>query len=95
VPLYTYRCDRCGDVSERRSPVGLRNTVWVCKVCDEGLAQRLFVPTANITIPAAFGVFQRDLTPPREAMEYLGNDSQSHAPKQESLEQFLERDLRQ
>jgi putative FmdB family regulatory protein len=94
VPLYTYRCDRCRAEFDRRTSVGWRDTVLCCRVCEEGLAKRVFIPTANITIPAAFGVFQRDLTPPREAMEYLGNDSQSHAPKQESLEQFLERDLR-
>lgn len=92
MPLYDFKCRECDHAFEQRVPVSVR--VVNCPAClfKDGLRQ--FSVTRNISIPSAFGVNQRDYAPPREAREYLGNDSQSHAPAAESLEQFLERDLR-
>lgn len=96
MPLYEYKCWDCGQKRVARRPVDQRDEPLWCDADGEvlGRMDRIFTPTTTITIPAAFGVNQRDFAPPREAREYLGNDSQSHAPRQESFEKFLERDLR-
>ena len=102
MPLYTYRCERCKWEFDYRTSVGFRDTAQLCRTCNEGLALRVFTPTANIVTPEHFRYLQSDFLPQAgdtAAWESRAKDSQAHVgPKRDwgrEYQEFVERDLRE
>lgn len=55
MPRYDYVCERCGFRMPLQSSVADRDRVTTsCQKCGFSGLERLFIPTANISIPSAF-----------------------------------------
>jgi putative FmdB family regulatory protein len=68
MPVYEYRCTDCRQVVEQRRPVEERN--WSARHdCESGVGMlnRLFTPTANISIPSSFRMRRGWNLPPKDS----------------------------
>jgi len=94
LPIYLFTCDSCKCVGERFRPVEQRDEVEFCPHCEPGLMKRVFVPTANVVVPAHFRIEANWCLP--DADDTAGWDarqggSQRHAPPTEDFQQYFER----
>lgn len=95
MPIYSYRCE-CGATFDAFRLCAVREMA-VCPVCDHQ-AMKVFTP-AKILVPEHFKlkhVTADWVLPPKddhEAWDARANPSQTHAPKQETLKDHLEREL--
>lgn len=99
MPIYQFQCDFCKASGERFRTVAERDQREGCPHCEPcGLLHRVFVPTANIAVPAHFGMPMDWCLP--DANDTAGWDarqggSQRHAPPTEDFGQYFERTVKQ
>ena len=94
MPRYDFICDYCQATGERFRSVAQRDEVEFCPSCEPGLMYRVFVPTANVVVPAHFRI-EADWCLPdaddREGWDARQSGSGRHAPQQEDFAEFYER----
>lgn len=93
MPIYTYKCDNCGQEMGRRRSVEDRNVPEKC-FCGYP-ASRYFEPGAvQIQVPEHFRHLQGDFLPgagDTEAWDARqGTGSTSHAPRQQTLKEAFD-----
>jgi putative FmdB family regulatory protein len=87
MPIYEYRCDSCRRHFEARQPVLLRDAAR----CECGIrAERVFTPTSQILIPAAFGL-PMDWAGTGGEGQSLSGRSQIKKPRTETLKQAFDK----
>lgn len=100
MPLYEYRCNRCGRMADQRRAVDQRDEERECGSCWYGVMERRFSLPLLIEVPEHFRHLQSQFLPAKEdkqgweGLATRADLSQMHGPKPEpSLSAHLKEDL--
>jgi len=88
MPIYTYRCEECGEKQPQKRSVAERDALAICFDCG-GEAKRIFDPTAHLIIPAAFQLPMDWAGTGGEGQSLTGR-SQIRKPRTESLREAFD-----